>query len=203
MMVSVAIFALIASIVFPAMIEFLSVRDRLEDKHKQLVGMQKTFLFLAKDLRFAVNRLSKDEYGEKGKATLSVNDDHLIEFTAQYPDLNLGGLNVPRRVRWQLNDGILQRVQYPVMDPDSDTRTLKQDLLVGVDDVEIELSLVEDGRDNTSEKWDEQTRLPDMVSVRVIMQNDIEYHRVFTMLAGDSIKALAASSSASGQRVTP
>ncbi|MFT5572470.1 MAG: general secretion pathway protein J [Cryomorphaceae bacterium] len=200
MMVSVGIFAVIAGIVFPAMIEFLSVRERLEEKHSQLIGMQKTFLFLAKDLRFASNRLSKDEYGEKGKATLSVNDDHLIEFTAQYPDLNLGGLNVPRRVRWQLNDGVLQRIQYPVMDPDSDTRTLKQDLLTGVDDVEIELSVVEDGRDNTGKKWGEETRLPDMISVRVIMQNDVEYHRMFTMLAGDSLKALAASSAASAKQ---
>lgn len=197
MMVAVAIFAVIASIVFPAMIQFLSVRERLQEKHDQMIGMQKTFLFLAKDMRFATNRLGKDEFGERGKATLLVGGDSLIEFTAQYPDLNLGGVNVPRRVRWQLDDGELRRVQYPVMDPDSDTRTLQQSLMIGVDKVEIELSVVEDGRDNTSDKWDEETRLPDMISVRVVMQNDIEYHRVFTMLSGDSIAALAASTAGS------
>lgn len=193
-MVAVAIFAVIASIIFPAMIQFLSVRERLEEKHDHMVGMQKTFLFLAKDMRFASNRLGKDEYGELGKATLSVDDGSLIEFTAQYPDLNLGGLSVPRRVRWQLEDGVLQRIQYPVMDPDSDTRSLRQNLMTEVDKVEVQLSFVEDGRDNTSSKWDEESRLPDMISVRVIMQNDIEYHRIFTMLAGDSVAALAASS---------
>ena len=198
MMVAMAIFAVVSAIVFPAMIEFLSVRERLDEKHKHIIGMQKTFLFLAKDLRFASSRLGKDEYGEVGKVTLSVEDDALMEFTAQYPDLNLGGLSVPRRVRWQLVDGNLERVQYPVMDPDADTRILKQTLLSNVDEVEIEFSMVEDGRDNTSNKWNEQTRLPDMISVRVILDSGIEYHRLFTMLSGDSVKAVAATT-AGGQ----
>ena len=193
-MVSLGIFAVVASIVFPAMLEFLSARERLDAKHDHIISLQKTFLFLAKDLRFASNRLGKDEYGDAAKATLRLDDDSLIEFTAQYPDLNLGGVSVPRRVRWQLEDGVLQRIQYPVMDPDSDTRVLKQTLLQGVDQVEIEVSVVQDGRDNTSKKWDEETRLPDMISIRVIMDNDIEYHRLFTMLSGDSVEALKAAS---------
>lgn len=192
MVVAVAIFAVIAGIIFPALIQFLDVRERLDEKHEQVVGLQKSFLFLAKDLRYASNRLGKDEFGEEGKATLSVGDDSLVELTAMYPDLNLDGVNVPRRVRWVLEKGVLERIQYPVMDPDGDTRILRQKLIKGVEEVEIELSSVVDGRDNTSKKWDEQTRLPDLISVEVTLETGVKYRRVFTMLGGDSIDAIAA-----------
>jgi len=192
-MVAVAIFAVIASIVGPALIQFLDIRERAGAKQDQLEGLQKTFLFLANDLRYASNRLGKDQFGDPADATMVVGDDSLIDLTAAYPDLNLGGLGVPRRVSWKLEDGVLQRIQSPVMDPDSDTRALKQSILSNVRDVEIELSIVQDGRDNTSKKWDEQTRLPDKISVTVIMENKTEYRRVFTMLGGDTLDAVAAS----------
>ena len=167
------------------------MRERVDEKHEQIVGLQKTFLFLAQDLRYASNRLGKNEFGDIGKATLLVGDDSLIDLTANYPDLNLEGLNVPRRVRWVLEEGVIQRIQSPVMDPDGDTRTFKQNLLDDVEEVEIELSVVEDGRDNTSDKWDEQTRLPDMVTVSVTLNSGVEYQRSFSMLGGDTLDAIA------------
>lgn len=190
-MVAVGIFAVIASIVGPALFQFLEIREKATAKQDQLEGLQKTFLFMANDLRYASNRLGKDEFGEPADATMIVGDDSLIQLTANYPDLSLGGAGVPRRVSWRLEEGVLQRIQSPVMDPDGDTRVLKQSVLSGVKDVEFELSIVEDGRDNTSKKWDEQTRLPDKVSVTVTMENKAEYRRVFTMLGGDTLDAIA------------
>ena len=70
--VASAIFAVIAGIVFPALIQFLEVRDRIEQKHQHIVSLQKTFLFIANDLRFASNRLGKDQFGETAKTTLSI-----------------------------------------------------------------------------------------------------------------------------------
>lgn len=191
-MVAVAIFAVIASIVGPALFQFLEVREKATAKQDQLEGLQKTFLFLSNDLRYASNRLGKNEFGEPADATMTVGDDSLIELTAAYPDLNLGGLGVPRKVSWQLEDGVLQRIQSPVMDPDGDTRVLKQSVLSDVKDVEFELSIVEEGRDNTSKKWDEQTRLPDKITVTITLENKTEYRRVFTMLGGDTLDAVAA-----------
>lgn len=191
-MVAVAIFAVIASIVGPALFQFLEIRERATLKQNQLQGLQKTFLFFGNDLRYASNRLSKDEFGELEEVSLSVDNDSLIELTAAYPDLNLGGIGVPRRVRWELVDGVLMRLQSPVMDPDGDTRTYSQALLNDVRSLEIDLSFVEDGRDNTSSKWEEATRLPDKVSLTLTMENKIEYRRVFTMLGGDTLEAVAA-----------
>jgi general secretion pathway protein J len=191
-MVSVAIFAVIASIVGPALFQFLDIRERATAKQEQLEGLQKTFLFFANDLRYASNRRSKDEFGEPSDTTITVGSDSLIELVASYPDLNLGGIGVPRRVRWQLDEGVLQRIQYPVMDPDRDTRVLKQVLLARVRKVDIELSSIVEGRDETSKKWDDATRLPDKIALTLTLENKIEYRRVFTMLGGDKLDALAA-----------
>ena len=193
MMVSVAIFAVMASIIFPALIQFLDTRDRLDIKHKQIISLQKTFLFLAQDLRFASNRLGKDEFGDLGKSTLRINDnENLIELTALYPDLNLNGLGVPRRVKWLLNDGALQRIQYPVMDPDQDTRIIRQSLIDGVESVEINLFHVNGGRSEQSSQWDSESRLPDQLEMRVELESGVEYRRLFTMLGGDKVEATAA-----------
>ena len=197
-MVAVGIFAVIASIVGPAMVQFLDIRERVNKKQDQLEGLQKTFLFLANDFRYASNRLGKDEFGELADATLTIDDGSLVDLTTSYPDLNLGGLNVPRRVRWVLEDKTLERVQSPVMDPDSDTRVLRQTLLHDVADVKIELSIIADGRDDTSKRWEEQNRLPDKVSVTIEMESGVEYQRIFTMLGADNIDALAASINSAG-----
>lgn len=200
--VAVGIFAVIASIVFPALVQFLDTRERLDEKHKQVIGLQKTFLFLSNDLRFAANRLPKDEYGELAKTTLKLNDEGLLDFTANYPDLNIAGLSVPRRVVWRVNEGQLQRIQYPVMDPDADTRTITQNLLEKVADVEIEISYVEEGRDNREDKWEEQSRLPDLIEITVELENNLRFNRVLTMQGGDSAVALlAAANSPSAQEV--
>lgn len=198
-MIAVGIFAVIGAIVFPAMIQFIDVRDRIMVKHHQVESLQKTFLFLSQDLRFAANRLGKDEYGDVADASMLVGDDSLIDLTAMYPDLNLGGVNVPRRVRWVLDDGTLMRLQSPVMDPDGDTRVFKQKLLQDVRKVEIELSTVEDGRNSTSKRWREKTKLPDMVRVTITLENKLEYERLFTMLGGDKLAATAATVNASSQ----
>jgi len=106
-LVAVGIFAVITGIVAPAMFQFLEIRERANAKQDQLEALQKTFLFLANDLRYATNRLGKDEFGELAKTTITVQDDNLLELTAAYPDLNLGGLGVPRRVNWVVDDGVL------------------------------------------------------------------------------------------------
>jgi len=184
--VAVAIFGVIASIIFPALFQFLEMRDRVDEKNQQMVSLQKTFQFLANDLRFAANRISKDEFGDAGKTTLIINDDHLIDLTSFYPDISLNGLNVPRRVNWQLQDGNLQRVQYPVMDPESETRLIIQDLLQNVENVDIQVHVVENGRDNKDNEWEEQARLPDLIDIVIEMPDGIEYRRVFSMLGANT-----------------
>ena len=196
MMVSVAIFGVMASIIFPALIQFLDARERMDQKHEQIINMQKTFLFLSQDLRFASNRLGKDEFGDIGTSTLRVNEDeNLLELTALYPDLNLDGLGVPRRVKWLLEDNVLQRIQYPVMDPDADTRIIRQTLMKGVESVDVSLMHVVDGSAVEADVWESESRLPDTLEMLVELESGVQYRRVFTMFSGDKLLAIAASAS--------
>ena len=182
--VAVAIFAVIVSIVFPALLQFLDMRDRVVEKQQEIVQLQKTFLFLSNDLRFASSRLSKDEFGELAKTTMQLNDDYLLSFTSSYPDLTMDGASVPRRVQWQLENGRLSRKQFPVMDPTSDTKAYTQDLLDNIRSVEFTSYAVEDSRIEEDDKWEESTRLPDMLKVNIKMENGGTYSRSFTMMGG-------------------
>lgn len=195
--VAVAIFGVIMSIVFPTLAQFLDLRERLQQKHQEIAGLQKAFLFMANDFRYAANRSSKDEYGEPVKTTLSIDDGALINLTALYPDVNLDGLNVPRRLQWVLEDGALKRIQYPVMDPDATTRAVTQILLRDVQSVAVEVSHIEDGRSNTDDKWNEGSSLPGLIAIDVEFLNGIEFRRVFTMVGGDKQKAVAAEAATS------
>ncbi|NND81470.1 MAG: type II secretion system minor pseudopilin GspJ [Gammaproteobacteria bacterium] len=190
--VATAIFGVIMSIVFPTLMQFLDLRERLEQKHRELGSLQKAFLFIGNDIRFAAARIGKDDYGELQKTTLSVADDYLLELTGLYPVANLGGLSVPRRVRWILEDQELKRQQFPVLDPGSDSRKFTQVLLRGVDNVQIELRHIEDGRDTSDDRWEEQRSLPDMLEITVQLQDGREYLRKFSMLSGEAQQALSA-----------
>ncbi|HAU68880.1 MAG TPA: hypothetical protein DCW52_10865 [Gammaproteobacteria bacterium] len=182
--VAVAIFAVISSIIFPALIQFLDARERILEKNHQVTELQKFFLYLERDLRFASNRLGKDEYGDALKSAMTVNDGSLFELTAVYPDLRMSGVGVPRRVKWELIDGHLIRTQYPVMDPDGDTRVNKRAFLEDIDDVEIIVHYIEDGRSSETKRWSESKKLPDLIQLRLEMKNKIVYERHILMLSG-------------------
>lgn len=199
-MVAMAIFAIIAAITFPALIQFLDIRERIIKKNESISALQKTFLFFSRDVGFAVNRLGKNEYGEAADATMLVGDNSLMELTTSYQDFNLDGSGVPRRVKWIFEDKVLYRVQYPVMDPDGDTRVYKQRLLSDVNDVELKVYSIEEGRDSESKRWDEETRLPNMIRLSIEMETGVKYERAFTMLGGDREEAAKAGSNSS---VTP
>ena len=184
--IAVAIFAVIISIVFPALLQFLQMRERVVEKNEEIINLQKTFLFLANDLRYAANRLDKDEFGDLRKTTISIGDDSVLDFTALYPDLAVDGLNVPRRVRWILEDDVLTREQFPVMDPENDTRKLIQSLMTDIDDINIQVHEIQEGRDRVESAWEEQQKLPDLIDIEITMINGVEYRRLFTMFGGDA-----------------
>ena len=182
--VAVAIFAVIASIIFPALIQFLDARERIMAKNEQIMELQKLFLFLERDLRYASNRVGKNEYGDPVKTSMTVGNDSLLELTVLYPDLRLLGSSVPRRVRWDLEDQKLIRTQYPVMDPDGDTRAATRVLLSNVEAIDIKVSAIEDGRSVDHTRWNEDQRLPDFIEFKIELDNDLVYLRQLSMPSG-------------------
>ena len=187
--VSVAIFAIIAAITFPALIQFLDIRERLNLKNDSLSDMQRVFLFFNRDVTYAVNRLGKDEFGETVDAPLIVGDDVLLELTTSYQDYELEGAAIPRKVKWVYENEELIRIQYPVLDPDGDTRVYRQRLLENVDDVQIVVYSIDEGRENEDRRWDEEARLPNMLKMVIELKNGVSYEKYATMLSGDREQA--------------
>ncbi len=187
--VSVAIFAIIAAITFPALIQFLDIRERLNLKNDSLSDMQRVFLFFNRDVTYAVNRLGKNEFGETVDAPLIVGDDVLLELTTSYQDYELEGAAIPRKVKWVYENEELIRIQYPVLDPDGDTRVYRQRLLENVDDVQIVVYSIDEGRENEDRRWDEEARLPNMLKLVIELKNGVSYEKYATMLSGDREQA--------------
>ena len=187
--VSVAIFAIIAAITFPALIQFLDIRERLNLKNDSLSDMQRVFLFFNRDVTYAVNRLGKNEFGETVDAPLIVGDDALLELTTSYQDYELEGAAIPRKVKWVYENEELIRIQYPVLDPDGDTRVYRQRLLENVDDVQVVVYSIDEGSENEDRRWDEEARLPNMLKLVIELKNGVSYEKYATMLSGDREQA--------------
>lgn len=182
--VAVSIFAVIATIAFPSLIQFLDIRERINEKQTEITLLQKTFLYLANDLRFAVNRYGKNEFGDRAKTTILINDKNLLELVTLSQDINLLGQSVPRKVIWQFDDGTLLREQYPVADPDSDTRSYKLDLITDIASIDLEVNYVEDGKDQTASKWDKEEGFPALITFDIEFNDGRTYQRVFALGAG-------------------
>jgi len=196
--VAVAIFGVIAAIIFPALLQFLDIRERVDEKHQHIIALQKTFLFMANDFRYIANRPTKDEYGELGKQAFKLKDDNLFEMVSLYADVSLGGLNVPRKVVWNKEKDTLVREQYPVMDPDRDTKPTVQHLLTGVEKVAVVVHHIDNGRDNKSSKWKEVGAVPDLIDITITMQNDVKYQRLFNLTGANDKQFLPFSQPANG-----
>ena len=194
--IAVAIFGVIMAIIFPVMSQFLEIRERVEERQLALRSWQKTFLFLANDLRFASNRLPKDDFGDRADSTLQVNDEVLLRLTGVYPDLQMEGLPVPRRVEWRLEDEALFRIQYPVADPDADTPFYRQKLLEGVTYIDVQTVVIDDGNETRDSRWEEQSRLPDAIEIELELEDGTLLERRFALQGTDTLAAVAVSNEA-------
>lgn len=180
LVIAVAIFAVISTVTVTSLIKFLDIRERIVDQQRQLSQLQKTFLFMANDVRHAVNRAGKDSYGDRNEMSLLLDDKGaVIELTTAYPDLTLEGLAVPRRVVWELDDEFLVRKQFPVMDPDSDTQFVRQNMLDGVESIAVLVSQVENQKSKESKRWKEEGKLPDLFDIKIKLKNDQIHQRAF------------------------
>ena len=184
--VAVAIFALMASITFPAMIQFLDARERIEERSQNILSLQKAFLFLQKDLRYTLARKLKDEQGEPSEYEFDAGStgEYLLRITALYPDININGLSVPRMVVWKFEENQLIRLQWSVFEPYIETQPYKQIMLDGVRNIEFRFARKENDQITWSTTWDEDEGIPDGVEAIIAVENngkEHEYRRLFEM----------------------
>ena len=181
--VAVAIFALITAITFPALMQFLEARERIEERNQQILAIQKVFLFLQKDLRYTLGRKLKNDYGDESKYDFDAGSagDHLLRIVTLYPDINIGGLSIPRSVAWKIEDGNLVRIQWPVLEPYVETQAFKQIMLNEVQNVDLKFAKIDNEQLKWLSSWSETEGIPRAVEVILTTKNEQEYRRIFEM----------------------
>ncbi len=128
LLVAMAIFALLAVMAYGGLNSILTTREVVDMNMARLSEIQRTVMFLGRDLRQAANRGIRDEYGDRrpplvsNVANSSLNG-MVLELTRDgYPN----PLGAPRsnmqRVAYRVEDDTLYRLSWPVLDRAIDTR---------------------------------------------------------------------------------
>ncbi len=139
-MVAVGVFAVIATICYATLSQYLKVREGLEVNQRELQHLQRTFTLLERDLRYMVNRPVRGEYGDIEAAYIgeagSINGE-LFRITISEPDIEVPGSTRLRRVAWRLVDGALYRDSWQVLDRVQDSEPESRLVLQGVAQIDM------------------------------------------------------------------
>lgn len=139
LLVAMSIFAILAVMAYSGLDQVLKTRDVAEKTADKLIAVQRTFLFLARDVQQAVNRPVRDEHGDSLPPLVGNSiGTYRLELTrtgwrnpAQVQRSNL------QRVAWGVKDEVLQRVYWLSLDRAQNAEPVKQAMLDEVKDVEF------------------------------------------------------------------
>lgn len=184
MVVAIGIFAIIAAISYAALNNFLDAREQLTARRADIQGLQSALVLLERDLRYAVNRPVRNQFGDPepaffgGDDTLGDNGE-LLRLTSAQPATGAGGMQQLRRVAWRLNNGELSRVTWRVLDRYLDSMEYERVLLEDVESIQIRyFSFNEDDEPATDDSWTDEARIPAGVEVVLGLQRRGTFRRV-------------------------
>ncbi|MBX2869252.1 MAG: type II secretion system minor pseudopilin GspJ [Acidiferrobacterales bacterium] len=186
-LVAIGIFAVISSISYATLSQFLKVRDGVEDSLQEMRELQQTFTLFERDFRFMVSRPVRDEYGDLEQAVLFDGgglEGELIRMTVSEPDVAVIGSSRLRRVGWRLVDGDLYRDSWLVLDRVQDSEPVSRLVLRDVRQVEVLAYEWEEGAGVKQLLDAEPAQLPYAAELLVTLENEREYRRIFDLANG-------------------
>lgn len=190
MVVSIAIFALIAAISYSALNNFLDARAHLNSENERVRALQAMFVLLEQDLRYAVNRPVRDEYGDAepaftGGGTQPLAPDELLRLTTVRPAPIGAAVQRVTRVAWRLTDGVLHRVAWRVLDRDIDSEGYSRRVMENIDDIGFRYLGFDDADElRAYSEWTRGDILPAGVEVTVLPGGRDPYQRIFEVASG-------------------
>ena len=136
LLVALAIFALIAIMAYSGLGVVLTTHQQTNQHASQLAHLQKTLLWLERDIEQHVARPIRNQYGDRQVA---------LQGTVASLELTRAGWRNPtqqkrsslQRVAYQLEDETLQRLYWSVLDRAQDTQIKKMDLLNGIKEIQL------------------------------------------------------------------
>lgn len=190
MVVAIAIFAIIAAISYSALNNFLDARAHINGENERLRALQTMFVLLEQDLRYAVDRGVRDEYGDRepafaGGIAQPLAHGERLRLTTIRPAPVGAGVHQMTRVAWRLNDGALYRVSWRVLDRDIDSEGYQRRVMANIDDIGFRyFDYNADEELESDSEWLGDARLPAGVEVTVLFGDEAEYQRIFEVAGG-------------------
>lgn len=172
-MVAISVFAIISVASYASINGVLNARDVIEEKQARLLSLQRVHSLLKNDFRYAVKRAIRDEFGDLQNPMLIENGDNLLSLTTLYPDQNNQGKL--SRVEWTLQDNILWRNEYLVLDRSVEAKKNARSVMENIEEVTIYHYVFEDDRVQRKTNWDDEDSLPLAIEIEVSLQDNQLY----------------------------
>ncbi len=184
LLIAMSISAIIAVISYQSISEVTAIKENTEQQVEYFEKLQRTIWWLEQDFTQLAPRAIQDELGARLPAYLTSPEG--IEFTriAIYPSpYGISGLV---RIGYQLDDGTLYRLIWPVIDRAPDTVPKRLAVLTDVEEFSIK-SL------NTKNIWilnwpeigtSSKISLPRLIEINIKLKNDVSVRRIFPGVEG-------------------
>ena len=200
-LIAITITALLGTGAFMLLNQAIRNRDVLEAKAALLEALQKTDRLLAGDLSGLVDRPVRDAYGMQVPALTTANTRHLLELTRTgwrdattllqeiAGDEVIAHRSALQRVAYRLEDEVLYRDYWGVLDQAQDSQPVTQTLLRGV--LELRVRFLDAGN-QWNDEWPvaaaaesgaRPANLPKGIEVVLRQANYGEIRRVFPVAA--------------------
>lgn len=186
-LVAVAIFAVAAQLTFGGLRNILHGREQLLPRHEEAANLRYAVSLMSQDLVAAAPRAIRDALGDTAPA-LRAGEGTLIELSrldAARPTL-LDAVGV-YRVSYRLDEGVLTRETWPVLDPVQGTEPVRQALIDGI--LEVRFRFLDRAIDSPwSELWPpaevEAARIPRAIEFELRFEDGRSLRRLLLPASG-------------------
>lgn len=140
LLIAMAVFAVMSVMAYGGLRTLLHTRQHTDEMSQQLSQLQSAFLLIQQDMGQIVPRSVRDEYGDVEPALTTMG-------AASYPIIFTRGGQRSRfqkrrsalqRIAYQVEDGILYRLSWPVLDGAGDDTARRMPLLQGVEEMNFQ-----------------------------------------------------------------
>ena len=165
LLVAMAIFSSMTVMAYGALSNIFKSNEVLESKEIKLKALKRTMLFLERDLRQMALRPKNNGYGQGVEAAFitSQSSENRLEFSragnATYLDKAQSSL---QRVRYRLEDGILKRMSWNIIDH-LESKPVTINLLNDVDEFSLRFL-----GDTWKDTWESNNKIPRAIEITLI-----------------------------------
>ncbi|MDM8546934.1 type II secretion system minor pseudopilin GspJ [Candidatus Venteria ishoeyi] len=136
LLVALAIFSIMASMAYAALNNILKADVILRQQSEQLAALQHTFTRMALDIEQYTGRSVRDPHGDKLAALVGMPQQLSLTRTGRANPLRRKQSHL-QRLRWQLEEQVLYRESWPVLDAAQNTQKQRIVLLNAVENLQL------------------------------------------------------------------